>query len=325
MKVFLSHSSIDKPFVEKLAKDILALDMEVWLDKWDMQVGDSLFDKIEEGLETSDYLLIVLSKHSVNSPWVRKELNAFLCDEIFSKRVKILPILIEDCNIPIFLREKLYADFRTDYAEGFRMLREAITRPSKEGNIFIETVNILKGKATENLCLDVILSNSGYQQVWMKEFELEAEIKSSGDGYSPFMYKACYQLKMPYYLKYIPLSSEPKRMIGEIYEGEETEYFQECTGYFHYTNASSGYVWKIKMTAPIQCKVQPKDKMALRMILSTPQKELENEYKEGEMIGRIIYGITQNKGEIRLKTDHGDLLRYRMDDCEKIIEFIANH
>jgi len=45
MKIFLSHSSKDKPFVEKLAKDILGLDVEVWLDKWEMKVGDSLFDK----------------------------------------------------------------------------------------------------------------------------------------------------------------------------------------------------------------------------------------------------------------------------------------
>lgn len=327
MKIFLSHSSMDKPFVEKLARDILELDIEVWLDKWDMQVGDSLFDKIEEGLETSDYLLIVLSKHSVNSSWVKKELNAFLCNEISSGSVKILPVLIDDCDVPVFLREKLYADFRTDYENGLQMLREAIVRPAKEDDIFIEAVNILKGKTTENLCLDVILSNPTYRQVWITEFALEAEIENAGDGYSPFMYKACYQLKMPFYLKYLPPdpSDEPKRIMGEIYEGEEKEYFQECVGYFHYTNASSGYVWKIRIAAPVQFKVPPKDKLALRVVLSTPQKNLEREHKEGEMIGRIIYGITRNRGELKLKTDKGKLLLYEINGCEKIIEFIANH
>lgn len=61
---------------------------------------------IEEGLEASDFLIIILSKNSVNSSWVRKELNAFLCDEISSENVKVLLALIDDCCIPIFLIQK---------------------------------------------------------------------------------------------------------------------------------------------------------------------------------------------------------------------------
>lgn len=327
MKVFLSHSSKDKPFVEKLAKDILALDVEVWLDIWEMKVGDSLFDKIEEGLETSDYLIVILSKNSVNSLWVRKELNAFLCDEISSKNVKILPVLIDDCSIPIFLREKLYADFRENYANGLQRLVEVITNPVKDKEIFIEKINVLKGKTTENLCLDVIISNSTYKLVWASEFALEAEIVVSGSGYSPFMYKAQYQLKMPYYLKNLISNSskEINETIGEIYEGDEKEYYQECIGYFHYINASSGYVWKIKITAPVQFKIMPKDKLTLRIILLKPQKELECEHKQGDMIARITYGVTLNQGEFRLKIDNEKELLYKIDDCEEIIAFIANN
>ena len=327
MKIFLSHSSKDKPFVEKLAKDILALDVEVWLDKWEMRVGDSLFDKIEEGLETSDYLIVILSKNSVNSLWVKKELNAFLCDEISSKNVKILPALIDDCSIPIFLREKLYADFRGDYAGGFQMLTEVITNPAKDNRIFIEKINILKGKTSENLCLDVIISNSTHKLTWVSEFALEAEIVVSGSGYSPFMYKAQYQLKMPYFLKNLLSnpSKEVNQIIGEIYEDDEKEYYQECTGYFNYTNASSGYVWEIKITAPVQFKIMPKDKLTLRVILLKPQKVLEREHKHGDMIARVTYGVTLNQGTFRLKIDNEKELLYKIDDCEEIIEFIANN
>jgi len=327
MKIFLSHSSKDKPFVEKLAKDILGLDVEVWLDKWEMKVGDSLFDKIEEGLEASDFLIIILSKNSVNSSWVRKELNAILCDEISSKNVKVLPALIDDCCIPIFLREKLYADFREDYAIGFQMLSEVITNPTKDNKIFIENINILKGKNTENLCLDVIISNTTYKLVWASEFILEAEMVVSGSGYSPFMYKAQYQLKMPYYLKNLLLNSseESNQVKGEIYEGDEKEYYQECKGYFNYTNASSGFVWQIKIKAPSQFKIMPKDKLTLRLILLKPQKTLEKKHKKGDMIARVTYGVTLNQGEFSLKLDNGNTLLYKIEDCEKIIEFIANN
>lgn len=327
MRIFLSHSSKDKPFVEKLAKDILRLDIEVWLDKWEMKVGDSLFDKIEEGLETSDYLIIILSKNSVNSSWVRKELNAFLCDEILSKSVKVLPVLIDDCNIPIFIREKLYADFRVDYDIGFQMLSETIINSTKEDKVLIEDINILKGKTTENLCLDVIISNPTHKLVWASEFTLEAKIVVSGSGYSPFMYKAQYQLKMPYYLNNLLLNSaeEFNQVKGEIYEGDEKEYYQECKGYFNYTNASSGYVWNIKITAPVKFKIIPKDKLILRVILLKPQKTLENEYKKGDMIGRVTYGVTLNQGEFRLRLYNENTLLYKIDGCEEIIEFIANN
>lgn len=325
MKVFLSHSSKDKLFVEKLARDILALDVDVWLDQWEMKIGDSLFDKIEEGIESSDYVIIVLSNDSVNSFWVKKELNAFLCNEIISKSKKILPVLIDDCNIPVFLREKLYADFREDYAIGFNMLSIIFTEQICEESIFIEKINILKGKTTENLCLDVVISNPTFKVVWATEFVVSAKIVVSGNGYSPFMYKAQYQLAMPYYLKGLTNFDGESNVKGEIYENDEREYYQECEGCFDFTNASSGYVWEIIIKAPSQFKVRPKDKMTLRVILLKPQKVLKHESEYGEMLGRITYGITINRGEFKLKLENQSILLYDIEDCEELIKFIANN
>ena len=325
MRIFLSHSSKDKQFVEKLAKDILALDVEVWLDKWEIKVGDSLLDKIGEGLESSDYLIIILSNNSVQSSWVRKELNVFLCNEISSKKIKILPVLIDDCDIPIFLREKLYADFRDEYEIGFNVLSTFLTQAESENKIFIEKINILKGKSTENLCLDIIISNPTYRLIWATEFVLNAQIVVSGNGYSPFMYKAQYQLEMPYYLKNMPDLYTMSNVKGAIYEDSESEYYQECKGHFIYTNASSGYVWEIEIIAPVQFKLIPKDKVTLRVIFLKPQKVLRYECESGEMIGRITYGITSNRGEYKLRLDNGDTLQYEINDCEELIKFIANN
>ena len=306
-------------------KDILGLDVEVWLDKWEIKVGDSLLDKIEEGLESSDYLIIILSNNSVKSSWVRKELNVFLCNEISSKQVKILPVLIDNCDIPIFLREKLYADFRGEYEIGFNVLSTFLTQSESENKIIIEKISILKGKSTENLCLDIIISNPTYRMIWAAEFVLNAQIVVSGDGYSPFMYKAQYQLEMPYYLNNLTDLCTISNVKGAIYEDTESEYYQECKGHFIYTNASSGYIWEVKIIAPVQFKVIPKDKVTLRVILVKPQKVLKHEYESGEMIGRITYGITSNRGEFKLRLDNGDTLQYEIDDCEELIKFIANN
>lgn len=87
MKVFISYSSKDKIFAEKLSRDLLKLDLDVWLDKWEIKVGDSLISKISSGLSESDYLIIILSNNSILSEWVNRELNYSLLEEINNSQI----------------------------------------------------------------------------------------------------------------------------------------------------------------------------------------------------------------------------------------------
>lgn len=127
MGVFISYSSKDKAFVERLSNKLVENRVGVWLDKWEMKPGDSLIDKIQGGLEDSSYLLVVLSKNYVESEWCRKEQNAGLMREINSKQVVVIPILLEDCTIPTFLQEKVYADFSKDFDAGFAELFRSLS------------------------------------------------------------------------------------------------------------------------------------------------------------------------------------------------------
>src|SRR6266542_44164 len=120
--VFLSHSSRDNTFCERLALDLLEYEVKVWYDEWEIKVGDSLRAKIASGIEQNDYLAVVLSRASVQSPWVQQELNAALDKELTNRKVFVLPVLIEDCDIPVFLRDKKWGDFRHGYKAGLRQL-----------------------------------------------------------------------------------------------------------------------------------------------------------------------------------------------------------
>jgi hypothetical protein len=64
--------------------------------------------------------------------------------ELGEKRVLILPVLVEDCEIPIFLREKMYADFRGKFADGVKPLVEALARVTNpdQGRIRSDEWNI---------------------------------------------------------------------------------------------------------------------------------------------------------------------------------------
>ncbi|HTF19706.1 MAG TPA: toll/interleukin-1 receptor domain-containing protein [Chryseolinea sp.] len=122
MSVFISYSSKDKDFVDKLGIRLVTDRIKVWVDRWEINVGDSLINKIQDALGESSFLLVVLSNSFVQSEWCKKELNSGLIREIESKRVIILPVVIDDCQIPVFLKEKKYADFRKNFESGYKEL-----------------------------------------------------------------------------------------------------------------------------------------------------------------------------------------------------------
>ena len=113
--LFLSHTSSDKPFARRVAADLIVAGIVVWLDEAEIGPGDSLIRKIEEGLTSVEYVAAFLSPNSVKSPWVTKELDIAMTREIRGRRVVVLPLLIhdiKDSEIPAFLSDKLYVDFR---------------------------------------------------------------------------------------------------------------------------------------------------------------------------------------------------------------------
>ena len=110
--VFLSHNSKDKPFVRKLAARLGDEGIVVWLDEAVLNIGDSLIDKISEAIQDMDFVAAVISQNSIASSWVQKELSLAMSKEIDGRGVVVLPIVIDDCELPESLRDKLYADFR---------------------------------------------------------------------------------------------------------------------------------------------------------------------------------------------------------------------
>lgn len=108
-KVFVSHASEDKTrFVEQFALRLRERGIDAWYDKWEMQPGDSLVDRIfEEGLKNATVVVCIISKVSVTKPWVREEINTSFVQKI-GKLVRILPVVIDECDVPMALRSILY-------------------------------------------------------------------------------------------------------------------------------------------------------------------------------------------------------------------------
>lgn len=108
-KVFVSHASEDKDrFVLGFATKLRGQGIDAWIDKWEMLPGDKLVNKIfEEGIKNAQAVIVVLSNYSVNKPWVKEELDTSVVKRI-NEGIKLIPVVIDDCQIPECLKSTLY-------------------------------------------------------------------------------------------------------------------------------------------------------------------------------------------------------------------------
>ena len=122
-QLFISYSRKDIAFARRLAGDLEKAGYTVWWDITDLRGGDDWVRVIPEAIETSDFVVVVLSPDSTASEWVRKEYTQAL-----SLRKKIIPIMLRTTAVPFALNTINYLDFTSeqDYAESLNALLLAL-------------------------------------------------------------------------------------------------------------------------------------------------------------------------------------------------------
>lgn len=93
--VFICHASEDKRLVvEPLAAELEKRNVSVWFDKTEIKWGDSLTQKVNDGLASSRFVIVVISKFFMSKNWPQRELGAALAREISSGQVSVLPLMV---------------------------------------------------------------------------------------------------------------------------------------------------------------------------------------------------------------------------------------
>ena len=119
--IFFSYSRDNSDFVLNLAKELREAGAKVWLDQLDIKPGTRWDKSIETALKESSTLLVVLSKSSVASHNVMDEVSYAL-----EEGKTVVPVLLEDCEIPFRLRRLQFADFTTSHKTGKETLSKAL-------------------------------------------------------------------------------------------------------------------------------------------------------------------------------------------------------
>ncbi len=108
LKIFLSYSTKDKKLANKIYRWLLRQAISVWIDRMEMKPGDKLIDKIKAGISSSDDLIVLITKNSNRSRWVRFEIASAMSLEKKDKGPKILPITVNNCKLPKSLDGRYY-------------------------------------------------------------------------------------------------------------------------------------------------------------------------------------------------------------------------
>ena len=129
MRVFLSHSSADKPLVETLARGLAQRGIDPWFDQWEMGPGDNLVARINEGLATADAGIIVLSEQSSGSRWVEAELSNLIYNRIQEGQL-LLPVKVADGSpVPELIKPLLWISIEDIEGIAAALLRRGRGKP----------------------------------------------------------------------------------------------------------------------------------------------------------------------------------------------------
>jgi hypothetical protein len=124
--VFISHRGQDIKEADRLAEEIRKAGHQVWLDEWKIDIGDSLVQRINEGLEGASYLILCYSSAGVTSPWMSREWMSALSRQLNGHGVKLLPARLTGGKAPAILDDIKYADLVNDWSKGMAELLRAI-------------------------------------------------------------------------------------------------------------------------------------------------------------------------------------------------------
>jgi len=127
-RVFLSYSHSDQQIAQAFAAVLEEEGIETWLDVEQIKFGDSLSQGVDEGLESADAFAFFLSSQLVNNAWTRHELNSAMARRLREPdSVRIIPVLLEDIEVPALLRDRVVLDLRDgDVGRAARRLASSI-------------------------------------------------------------------------------------------------------------------------------------------------------------------------------------------------------
>jgi hypothetical protein len=122
--VFLCHSSKNKDVVRDVANRLKSDGVRVWFDEWEIQPGDNIPAKIENGLEHSRVLVLCMSAAALAADWPQLESHTFRFKDPLNHNHRFIPLRLDDATLKVSLAQFLYVNWRPNERERLLVRRE---------------------------------------------------------------------------------------------------------------------------------------------------------------------------------------------------------
>lgn len=133
LKIFLCHASEDKNKVYELYERLSNEGHELWLDRVSLLPGQDWRQEIEKAVQSSDVVVVCLTKNSINKDgFIQKEIS-FALDTAEKKPegvIFIIPVRLETCEIPYRLKQWQYVDFYE--SGGYKKILNSLSERTKK-------------------------------------------------------------------------------------------------------------------------------------------------------------------------------------------------
>jgi len=137
-RTFISYGRVDHEFAVKLAIALRESNFAIWLDQLDIPTGARWDTEVEKALNECEIFLVILTPESIASENVKDEIG-FAIDH----GMRILPILLKNCEIPLRLRRLQYVDFtKKRFRDGVESAKQLLKELAEQKSLaFPETVS----------------------------------------------------------------------------------------------------------------------------------------------------------------------------------------
>ncbi len=130
-QVFIAYPHAQRDFALKLCADLVSTGVKVWLDEQEIKPGETISRKIKEGMNESQWIVLIPPAEEHNKGWVFKEMQMALEAEKLRGRPIIIPVKTPTNVIPNIFSDRLWADFSDKYEEGLHNLLRGIVRKAE--------------------------------------------------------------------------------------------------------------------------------------------------------------------------------------------------
>lgn len=124
--VFVSHRGVDGRQAEYLAQELRSAGHVVWVDTWKINLGDSIIERINEGLTGATQVIVCYSSSGIETAWMSREWMSALARQLNGQGIKLLPVLLTGGGPPAILADIKCADLTKNWKSGVAELLSAI-------------------------------------------------------------------------------------------------------------------------------------------------------------------------------------------------------